>query len=233
MAGDLTVSAVPRSPLRSKGEPASRFSKMRSKIQMKFRRRRLPRHLERQRLSAHPGASAGAGDSDHLASGYRPAGLRRRHPAGRLLLWRLPARRRHRALRPGDGRRHSVRRARRAGAGHLQRLPDSAGGRPAARRDAAQRQPGVPLPVDASARGERRTPFTRLLRPGQVIRVPISHGEGNYFADDATLDALEASNGVLFRYCEPDGDMHARRQPQWLAPQHRRHRQRRAQRRRR
>ena len=51
------------------------------------------------------------------------------------------------------------------------------------------------------------TPFTRLLRPGQVIRVPISHGEGNYFADDAALDALEASNGVLFRYCEPNGDV--------------------------
>jgi phosphoribosylformylglycinamidine synthase len=51
------------------------------------------------------------------------------------------------------------------------------------------------------------TPFTGLLRPGQVIRVPISHGEGNYFADDATLDALEASNRVLFRYCEPNGDL--------------------------
>jgi phosphoribosylformylglycinamidine synthase I len=51
------------------------------------------------------------------------------------------------------------------------------------------------------------TPFTGLLRPGQVIRVPISHGEGNYFADDAALDALEASNGVLFRYCEPNGDL--------------------------
>src|SRR5689334_23470844 len=41
------------------------------------------------------------------------------------------------------------------------------------------------------------TPFTRLCRPGQVIRVPISHGEGNYFADEETLDALEASNGIL------------------------------------
>ncbi len=49
------------------------------------------------------------------------------------------------------------------------------------------------------------TPFTRLCRPGQVLRIPISHGEGNYFADDATLDALEASGGVLFRYCTPDG----------------------------
>ena len=49
------------------------------------------------------------------------------------------------------------------------------------------------------------TPFTRLCRPGQVIRAPISHGEGNYFADAETLDALEASNSILFRYCDPDG----------------------------
>ncbi len=49
------------------------------------------------------------------------------------------------------------------------------------------------------------TPFTRLCHPGQVLRVPVSHGEGNYFADGATLDALEANHQVLFRYCEPDG----------------------------
>jgi phosphoribosylformylglycinamidine synthase subunit PurQ / glutaminase len=49
------------------------------------------------------------------------------------------------------------------------------------------------------------TPFTRLCRPGQVLRVPISHGDGNYFADDATLDALEADQRILFRYCEADG----------------------------
>ena len=49
------------------------------------------------------------------------------------------------------------------------------------------------------------TPFTRLMSRGQVIRVPVSHGEGNYYADDTTLDALEASNGVLFRYSEPNG----------------------------
>jgi len=49
------------------------------------------------------------------------------------------------------------------------------------------------------------TPFTRVCRPGQVLRVPVSHGEGNYFADEATLDALEANHQVLFRYCEPHG----------------------------
>ncbi|HEU5370071.1 MAG TPA: phosphoribosylformylglycinamidine synthase subunit PurQ [Ktedonobacterales bacterium] len=51
------------------------------------------------------------------------------------------------------------------------------------------------------------TPFTRLCAPGQVLRVPISHGEGNYFADDATLAELEASGRVLLRYAEPDGQI--------------------------
>jgi phosphoribosylformylglycinamidine synthase len=50
------------------------------------------------------------------------------------------------------------------------------------------------------------TPFTRLCRPGQVIRIPISHGEGNYFADEETLDRLEANNGVLLRYCDAQGN---------------------------
>ena len=49
------------------------------------------------------------------------------------------------------------------------------------------------------------TAFTRLLEPGQVIRVPISHGEGSYYADEATVDELEASGRVAFRYCDADG----------------------------
>ncbi len=49
------------------------------------------------------------------------------------------------------------------------------------------------------------TPFTRLCAPGQVLRIPISHGEGNYFAADDALDALEAAGGVLLRYAMPDG----------------------------
>src|SRR5258707_3228989 len=49
------------------------------------------------------------------------------------------------------------------------------------------------------------TPFTGLCAPGQVLRIPISHGEGNYFAADDALDALEAAGGVLLRYAMPDG----------------------------
>ncbi|HEY7199561.1 MAG TPA: phosphoribosylformylglycinamidine synthase subunit PurQ [Candidatus Dormibacteraeota bacterium] len=50
------------------------------------------------------------------------------------------------------------------------------------------------------------TPFTGLLEPGRVIRVPISHGEGNYTADPATLDALERRGQVVFRYCDERGE---------------------------
>ena len=49
------------------------------------------------------------------------------------------------------------------------------------------------------------TAFTRECHEGQVLRVPIAHGEGNYYADEATLDRLEARGQVVFRYCTPEG----------------------------
>jgi phosphoribosylformylglycinamidine synthase subunit PurQ / glutaminase len=50
------------------------------------------------------------------------------------------------------------------------------------------------------------TPFTHALAAaGQPLRMPIAHGEGCYFADDATLDELEADRGVLFRYVDDAG----------------------------
>jgi phosphoribosylformylglycinamidine synthase subunit PurQ / glutaminase len=48
-------------------------------------------------------------------------------------------------------------------------------------------------------------PFTRKLRAGQVLRMPIAHAEGNYEDAPEKLDALEAAGQVVFRYCEPDG----------------------------
>jgi phosphoribosylformylglycinamidine synthase len=50
-----------------------------------------------------------------------------------------------------------------------------------------------------------RPPFTSLCYVGDVLRVPISHGEGRYYADEATLDELEAGGRVAFRYCTADG----------------------------
>ena len=48
-------------------------------------------------------------------------------------------------------------------------------------------------------------PFTRRLKPGQVVRMPIAHGEGNYEDSPAALDQLEAAGQVVFRYVAPDG----------------------------
>jgi phosphoribosylformylglycinamidine synthase len=49
------------------------------------------------------------------------------------------------------------------------------------------------------------TPFTRGLRPGQVLTMPISHGEGKYHADPETLRALKDRNRIVFRYADADG----------------------------
>ena len=50
-----------------------------------------------------------------------------------------------------------------------------------------------------------RTPFTGRYRKGEVAQVIVAHGDGNYFADTATLDRLDAENRVVFRYCDPTG----------------------------
>jgi phosphoribosylformylglycinamidine synthase subunit PurQ / glutaminase len=59
---------------------------------------------------------------------------------------------------------------------------------------------------DVHLRVERSdTPFTRGYNAGQVIRVPVAHGEGNYIADDATIARLEGEGRVLYRYVAPNG----------------------------
>src|SRR4051812_17092931 len=50
-----------------------------------------------------------------------------------------------------------------------------------------------------------QTVFTSGYSAGQTIRVPVAHHDGNYFADDATLDRLEGEGRVAFRYSGPDG----------------------------
>lgn len=50
------------------------------------------------------------------------------------------------------------------------------------------------------------TPFTQGYESNQVIRIPVAHHDGNYFADDDTLDMLEAENRIAFRYCDKDGE---------------------------
>jgi phosphoribosylformylglycinamidine synthase I len=51
------------------------------------------------------------------------------------------------------------------------------------------------------------TPFTRGYNAGQVIRVPVAHGEGNFVADADTIARIEGEGRVVFRYCAPDGTL--------------------------
>jgi phosphoribosylformylglycinamidine synthase len=50
------------------------------------------------------------------------------------------------------------------------------------------------------------TPFTTLARAGQVLRIPIAHGEGNYFAPPEIVADLEANHRVVFRYADSAGE---------------------------
>jgi phosphoribosylformylglycinamidine synthase len=49
------------------------------------------------------------------------------------------------------------------------------------------------------------TPFTSDYTQGEVLRIPIAHGEGNYYADPETLAELEGEDRVVFRYVTSDG----------------------------
>jgi phosphoribosylformylglycinamidine synthase len=65
---------------------------------------------------------------------------------------------------------------------------------------------------DVYLRVERSdTPFTRGYNAGQVIRVPVAHGEGNYVTDADTLERIESEGRVLYRYAAPDGSL----DPKW------------------
>ncbi len=54
-----------------------------------------------------------------------------------------------------------------------------------------------------------RSFFTKCYRESEIIKVPIAHGEGNYFADAETLDKLEGEGRVAFRYCDAEGNVSA------------------------
>ncbi|MDJ0703831.1 MAG: phosphoribosylformylglycinamidine synthase subunit PurQ [Leptolyngbyaceae cyanobacterium MO_188.B28] len=58
----------------------------------------------------------------------------------------------------------------------------------------------VPIKVE-----QTHLPWTQKYRQGQVITLPIAHGEGCYYADAQTLSELEANRQILFRYSSPEG----------------------------
>ncbi len=51
------------------------------------------------------------------------------------------------------------------------------------------------------------TPFTRHYQQGEVLTIPIAHGDGRYVCDEPTLHQLRANRQILFRYCASDGSL--------------------------
>ncbi len=54
---------------------------------------------------------------------------------------------------------------------------------------------------------ESKTPFTSQMNTGDVIKIPIAHADGNYFADEKTINELEENNQIVFRYSAPGGEI--------------------------
>ena len=54
------------------------------------------------------------------------------------------------------------------------------------------------------------TPYTRRYNAGDVLKIPVAHGEGNYTADEETIKRLEGDGRVLFRYVSPEGKLDAK-----------------------
>ena len=53
------------------------------------------------------------------------------------------------------------------------------------------------------------SPVTKLIPGNQVLKIPIAHAEGRYFASDEVLESLQANDQILFKYCTPEGEINA------------------------
>jgi len=57
------------------------------------------------------------------------------------------------------------------------------------------------------------TRFTSECAPGDLLKIPVAHGEGNYIADEATVAAMKEGGQILFRYCSISGSVDAESNP--------------------
>jgi phosphoribosylformylglycinamidine synthase len=58
-----------------------------------------------------------------------------------------------------------------------------------------------------------KTPFTASIEKGTVLRIPIAHGEGNYFAPSDDIQSLFDNDQVVFQYCDINGSVNANSNP--------------------
>ena len=190
-----------------------------------LRRHRLPRHLERPRLLLRPAtSSARTPTTSGTARPTSPATTASSCPAASPTATTCapaPSPASHRSWTPWRATRRRQARHR-----HLQRLPDTLRGRPAARRPHAATTTCSSAASSVDLRVETTTPPSPLpATKGQVLEIPISHDEGSYYADDDTLPAWSRRPRRL-PLLHSVGRHDARGQPQRLAEQHRRHHQR-------
>ena len=93
----------------------------------------------------------------------------------------------------------------RAGHRHLQRIPDSVRSAPVARRADSQSRIEIHLRPRPCARRDDQLAVHERLPKGQVLRIPIAHGEGSYFAEPQVIEQLQREDRILLRYCTKDG----------------------------
>ncbi|MEE9194128.1 MAG: phosphoribosylformylglycinamidine synthase subunit PurQ, partial [Thermodesulfobacteriota bacterium] len=48
--------------------------------------------------------------------------------------------------------------------------------------------------------------FTCSIKPGEVLKIPVAHGEGNFFIEDHSLESLISGSQIVFRYCNENGE---------------------------
>jgi phosphoribosylformylglycinamidine synthase len=58
-----------------------------------------------------------------------------------------------------------------------------------------------------------KTKFTSNCKDGEILQIPVAHGDGNYFADDDTLKRLQDNNQIVFQYCDAEGKLTDRANP--------------------
>jgi phosphoribosylformylglycinamidine (FGAM) synthase-like amidotransferase family enzyme len=90
---------------------------------------------------------------------------------------------------------------------YLQRFPDTDRGRPFTGRIIAQQKPQVYLPQHSHESANQNSLVTQFIDPQRALKIPLAHGEGNYFADADVLKALNDNDQVLFRYCDEAGNI--------------------------
>jgi phosphoribosylformylglycinamidine synthase len=57
------------------------------------------------------------------------------------------------------------------------------------------------------------TPYTLRYRPQQVLKLPVAHGDGNYYVDAETLERMKQNHQIVFRYCQSDGTVDEKSNP--------------------